>query len=281
MVPEKVINLEEITKKTSIRQLRYTDLNVDKNYQRNLDWNFIYYIAHNLNFIMFGVLLVAYRPETQKYYIVDGQHRWEAYKLFLEVYKQKRVKTLTCQVFTSSGKKEESDLFNKLQEERNSLKPYDLYRASVLAGYPEYFGLNTWLEKTGFCVVKNTSKNHNSIQFIRLLVSLWKKDSKSQKKALLFQRSFLDFNQSLDARINSGLFYLYSKGVNIDSKSKKIKQEGGKNTVLVTIKSLMASNSIYTLNKTKDRLKALGILMVANKNCRKNNRIELPGDIDV
>lgn len=249
-------------KKTDVKKLRLEDLELGT-YQRPIDQKTVKNIVKSFNFVQFGVPVVAYRPKENKYYQLDGQHRLQAYKEYLKIRNEKS-KMVSCQVFISSGEKEEADLYIKLQEERRPLKDYDKYKAGVIAEIPLYCEIEKWVKDNNFIIVNNPNNTNNTIGFVKNLISWWKKDCVAQKESLLVQRSILEENEKLDYLINSGLCELSKCGIDIFPHIQKIKKEGGKTTLLSAINGMNSYYSSYS-GVSKDRIKALAILTVINK----------------
>jgi len=261
-----VLSTKLINRKTVIKNVKHNNILLDDTYQREIDKKLVKEIANSFNFVQFGVLIVGYRVKTNQFFCVDGQHRLAAYLLFLK-HTGEKAKTIPCQIFTSSGSKEEAELYIKLQEKRKPLKDYDKYKASVVAGSPICCEIDRWVKDNNFRVVKSPLNTNNSVCFVKQLVTWWKKDSTSQKEALLIQRSILNETETLDYLINAGLCYLCNKGVDIIPHISKIKKEGGKNILKTSIKSLSTLGEMYS-DVNKEQLKALAILNVVNKGKR-------------
>lgn len=105
-------------------------LSIDQKYQRVLNLRMVQRIADNWSWIAAGAITVSLRAKSDKYFIVDGQHRWEASKLLREV------KTLPCLVFELDQIQDEAMGFLASNAERKSLKPTDRYPALLLAKDP-------------------------------------------------------------------------------------------------------------------------------------------------
>lgn len=106
------------------------DLSIDPKYQRNLNLRAVQRIADNWSWIAAGSITVSLRRKSDKYFIVDGQHRWEASKLLREV------KTLPCIVFELDQVQDEALGFLSSNAERKSLTMTDRFPALLLAKDP-------------------------------------------------------------------------------------------------------------------------------------------------
>lgn len=99
-------------------------MELDYSYQRVLgktvkklmtDWN-----DDKCNF-----LIVSFR--NNKFYIIDGQHRYS-------VAKAKGIVSLPCIIFTGLTREDEALKFAKQQENVNKLSPYDTFKANIACG---------------------------------------------------------------------------------------------------------------------------------------------------
>jgi hypothetical protein len=106
-------------------------LHVDERYQRKL-WNDrIARMAENWNWIACGVLIVAWRGrEKNKYFIMDGQHRWEAAKRLPEI------RDLPCLAFGIEHLADEALGFLAANVERKYPSLAEQFHALLLAENP-------------------------------------------------------------------------------------------------------------------------------------------------
>jgi hypothetical protein len=106
-------------------------LHVDERYQRKLWPDRIARMAENWNWIACGVLIVAWRGrEKNKYYIMDGQHRWEAAKRLPEV------RDLPCLAFGIEHLTDEALGFLAANVERKYPALAEQFHALLLAENP-------------------------------------------------------------------------------------------------------------------------------------------------
>lgn len=70
-------------------------------------------------------LIVSYRDN--KYYIIDGQHRYS-------VAKAKGIEALPCIIFTGLTQSDEALKFAQQQDNVNKLSPYDTFKANIACG---------------------------------------------------------------------------------------------------------------------------------------------------
>jgi hypothetical protein len=98
--------------------------------QRELNMNRVNDLVANFDLDMFGQVTLSWRDG--KYFIIDGQHRIEAMKLWLE--KSWEIQKLDdCKVYQGLTEADEADMFDRL----NNVLPvsaYDKFKVRVTAG---------------------------------------------------------------------------------------------------------------------------------------------------
>jgi len=104
-----------------------SQMTVDPVYQREVDSRRVNKYVANWNDLAGGVLYVSKRGK--QYYILDGQHRWEAAK-------QRKLAQLPCLVLVDLSPKVEADLFVYYNKHRRIASVVDVFRAEVAKGDP-------------------------------------------------------------------------------------------------------------------------------------------------
>lgn len=87
-------------------------------------------------------LLVSYRDGV--FYIIDGQHRWEAAKAI-------GIDHLPCIIFTGLTWQEEARIFAEQNKNITKLTPFDTFKANVACGDISYPEIKTDLELKSIC----------------------------------------------------------------------------------------------------------------------------------
>jgi len=144
-------------------------LKVDPRYQAALVQNRAIRIAMEFNPAALGFLTVSLRADGF-YYIIDGQHRFEAILLLVD----EAPKRLWCDVKEGLSLAEEAELFCRLNDAR---KPTAIarFRAAVVAGDSEAKDINRIIKKNGweldaskkagrFCAVTAAQKVYNGFR---------------------------------------------------------------------------------------------------------------------
>ena len=99
---------------------------VDKAYQRALRAR-VQRIADNWNAEKCDALVVSFRDN--KFYVVDGQHRYEAAKMC-------GVEYLVCQIYENLTQIDEARKFVQQNTEVSFLSPYDTFKANIMLNDP-------------------------------------------------------------------------------------------------------------------------------------------------
>lgn len=122
------------------KNLRTRDLKVD-GYQRPVNDAAVANISSKFDQEGFGVLVVGKRRDGKKY-VVDGRHR-------LGAAKAKKMTTVPCLVFNSSGREHESRIFRLLNQQRNMTR-LDRLWARIHEGDEVALDIQKSLKKYGF-----------------------------------------------------------------------------------------------------------------------------------
>lgn len=140
-----------------------TSMRVDHDmYQRPLQRH-VRTIAKNWNDDKCDPLMVNYR-KNGFYYIIDGQHRFEAAKM-------RGMESLVCTVFVGLSIKEEADLFTEQNEGTKKLSPFDTYKANLCRGEEIDTQIQEVCNKHGIVVERGTgTKKLKSVTAARGIV---------------------------------------------------------------------------------------------------------------
>jgi hypothetical protein len=131
-------------------------LAVDNSYQRttrsHASKRLIEAIARKWDWRLCTPLLVASR--NGGFYIIDGQHRWEAAKL------RGDIPFLPCAVGQYDGAAAEAALFVAANQHRVAVNRLDIWRAAVAAGDADTLTIERLLESARLSVASNTHQSH-------------------------------------------------------------------------------------------------------------------------
>ena len=120
-----VLNAYKIGEKR-FAMIPVSELRVDPTYQRTLRRR-VLAMSSNWDYEQCDVLVVSFRDDV--FYIIDGQHRYEAAK-------RNNVEYLPCQIYTGLTQREEAVKFIQSNTGVALLSPYDTYRANLFLGEP-------------------------------------------------------------------------------------------------------------------------------------------------
>lgn len=100
---------------------------IDHNYQRPLTLARARAIAKTFDPSLFGTLTVV--PRDGKFYLVDGQHRYEAAKLL-------GIAQVPCNILAAESSKDEAGIFRRTNANRSPMARNDDFRAALHEGDP-------------------------------------------------------------------------------------------------------------------------------------------------
>ncbi len=129
------------------------ELHVDPKYQRPVNQRAVIRIANNWSWLACGVLTISFRKNAS-YFIVDGQHRWEAAKLL------KEVKELPCLAFELDSVKDEAIGFLANNAERRVPDRLSQHNALLLADDPIAKVADELAREGGRRIGKPSDKTH-------------------------------------------------------------------------------------------------------------------------
>lgn len=103
------------------------------------------------------------------FYIIDGQHRVEATKVFLGEWEKQ---SLTCRVYTGMSERQEAEMFDRLNN-MLAVSAFDKFKVRVTAGKPEEAAVQKIVEKVGLKISKN--KGEGSLGSVGVLLKVYKR----------------------------------------------------------------------------------------------------------
>lgn len=121
-----------------------SELVIDPNYQRNP--RTYKKLMNGYNPRLCDPILVSYRPEEDKFYIIDGNHR-------AEVARKKGKEIVVCKILEGMSAKDEANEFANQDACRVKLTPYDRYKAALAGENPVALELHRILDEYGIRVV--------------------------------------------------------------------------------------------------------------------------------
>ena len=113
---------------------------------------------------MFGVPVVSFRDGH--YYIIDGQHRIAALKLWLGNWENQSV---TCRIYTGLSEQEEADMFDRL-DDALAVSAFDKFKVRVTANRPVECAVKKVVEKCGMKISKD--KKEGSVSAVSTLTAI-------------------------------------------------------------------------------------------------------------
>lgn len=175
------------------------ELHVDAKYQRKVNFNAVTRIANSWSWIACGTLTISFRKNGTGYFIVDGQHRWEAAKLLAEV------KDLPCLAFELDSIEDEARGFLANNTERRIPDMTDRFNALLLSGDPVTKVVDELARQAGRTVGKPSDKTH--LACVSTVMEAVRTDEHTLRKVWPLI-SKLQQDQPLVARVIMGIFTL-------------------------------------------------------------------------
>ena len=163
------------------------DTCIDLSYQRNVHTTSVNKIAKAFDWARVGLPKLSYRDG--KYYIIDGQHRLAAFKLWCTENMQSPM--IECEVLDGLTAAQEATLFAAQNNYRVSISPKDEYKAALAAGDEHncYVNMSKTFKKYGLVVVNNDATSLG----IRCLRAI-------RRKMELFGSNFIEYYSRIIAK---------------------------------------------------------------------------------
>lgn len=126
---------------TELSYVSVDQIAVDRSYQRELKESKVERYAAEWDDLAAGVLYVA--AKGAQYYVIDGQHRWEAAK-------RAGIEELPCLIYYGLTKAEQARLFVVFNRERTQAHSVHVFRARLVQGDPVAKKLSVMIEGLGW-----------------------------------------------------------------------------------------------------------------------------------
>lgn len=147
--------------------------------QRDLRQARVDYLAAEFDPEMFGYPVVNLRDSH--YYVIDGQHRVNAAKIYLGDAWEKQ--SVTCRVYSGMSEQEEAEMFDRLNNNL-TVCAFDKFRVRVTAGRQTECAVKKVVEKCGFTISKE--KGENAVSAVTTLVKIYERsDAATLARALI------------------------------------------------------------------------------------------------
>jgi hypothetical protein len=181
--------------------LSVNEINVDYSYQREVDIKRCKRIAKNFSEIMIKPLKIAERKDGT-FWVVDGNHTLNALKIL-------GIEKVSCDVFQSSGRDDESPLFVRLntagEEKGKSCTPYEVYIAGLSCNDSNYMAIKELMDSVGVEIASGRHSNSKKVICIGILLNRIKCQPLALKEAIHFIKNvWPDDNNAWNAPIIMG-----------------------------------------------------------------------------
>lgn len=189
-----VVPTPEARKDPYVTALPVSDLFADPAYQRDLDENRVARMVKDYDPALVGIIEVSERPQaggTNRYAIVDGQHRWAAVRD--KAFDTTDRPHIVCRVHSGLTVDEEAKLYHRLNTTRKQLTGWDRWRARRSSGDTAVVDIEATVTEAGWTVsylgkrgqIKSTSgleKVHTLggrqllVEVLDVITSAWRDD---------------------------------------------------------------------------------------------------------
>lgn len=147
-------------------------------------------------------LIVNYRNDGY-FYILDGQHRFEAGLM-------RNMDSIVCNVFVGMTVKEEAELFVEQNEGTKKLTPYDTYKANVCRGDIVDCAIKEVCDCYGIKVVKSSTPNTlKSVTRARTIIKNCGKDGLHWIFALIAEAGWNNFKDTYTDTMLNAFYNVY------------------------------------------------------------------------
>lgn len=142
-----------------LAEIPVTELFIDTTYQREVQ-SHVNKIAKNWNDDKCAILQVSYRPELDKYAIIDGQNRWNAAI-------KAGITHLVCQIYENLTLEEEAKIFAEQNDNVAKISSADKFKSLLIMGDEISLQIKDLCDKFGISIRKtygdSLSKNRKNL----------------------------------------------------------------------------------------------------------------------
>ena len=157
---------DRIVMHSTVKDVPLAKMKVSEMSQRELREARVAYLHSEFDPEQFGYPVVNMRSGYA--WIIDGQHRIEAVKLFLGDDWQKQ--SVTCRVYTGLTEQEEAEMFDRLNNQL-TVSMYDKFKVRVTAGRQTECAVQKIVEKAGLKISR--SKSEGAVSAVSTLVKVY------------------------------------------------------------------------------------------------------------
>ena len=207
---------------SKFKKIGVNKLKVDLNYQRVIrSKTAVKKIADNFDENLLNVIEVSAREDG--YYIIDGQHRFEAAKL-------NGVKSMVCKVNENLSPEQEAEMFVKLNGVKK-ITTMNKLKARLYAGDSKIIQLDRVVKESGFTLAFDTSTGKRKISSVAPLEKTLDTFGEKGLKDLLYivRESFDGTRKSLSIYALDGLYLFFKdhyEELDVEFLIKRLKESG-------------------------------------------------------
>lgn len=183
------------------------DLEIDENYQRNLNGSMVRAMVSTFDPALFGVLEVNFR-ESGDLFIIDGQHR-------VHVARQLNLPTVPVRMHFGLTSEQEATLFVFFQSRRRPVSPLEAYRAALHARDPEVVAVDALLHGLGFQIGARSDSDRlsRSIPAVSTVLRIYRYDEGVvlARSLRLYDGAWINSPGPINGQVLLGVAYLLSR----------------------------------------------------------------------
>jgi hypothetical protein len=163
---------------SKLQDVPIAKMRVSPSAQRDLRPARVAELAAEFNPEDLGYPVISHRDGN--FYIIDGQHRVEATKVFLGDGWDKQ--SLTCRVYVGMTERQEAEMFDRLNN-MLAVSAFDKFKVRVTAGKPDESAVQKLVDKVGLKISK--TKGEGSLGSVGVLVKIYRRsDGQTLARAL-------------------------------------------------------------------------------------------------
>lgn len=139
-----------IGEKPALEWVPVDQIDVDRNYQRDIRPKLVEKILKRFSWAKFGAIVLA-RQDDGRFAVVEGQHRWKAATLHPDV------DAVPAVIIGAGDKKDEAENFLAINRDRVAVNAVERYWAGLAAGDSTVIQISEVLKSAGCDVVPSQS----------------------------------------------------------------------------------------------------------------------------
>jgi len=240
--------LAELLEANWSMEIRLSKLHVDPSYQRQEIPEYrLTEMVNDFDPHAFGAVHAGKRKDGT-FWLVDTQQRCAAVRRMVAFAAADGQGTpdplLLCIVFTSRGREHEAAVYHKINGKQTPLKPYEDFKAAVLAAEEPQTSVSAFIGCLGMSIGTPSSKSPNVVGFTNALVQTWTDHENACKRAFRIQRTIVRKSGVMTKPIHKGLWRILSNGGFLSAKDVAHLRAEGKEAICAAISGVQKAHGV-------------------------------------